>query len=107
MKKMVNTKTKFSILALCVAMTGCSSLPGKSANLWDGFGARPEKVDLSRTQALMKAGVEYLENGDYEKAHTLFNTALKFDLKNAPLHFFNALTYQLKYEKGEIGRAHV
>lgn len=98
---MVNTKTKFSILALCVAMTGCSSLPGKSANLWDGFGARPEKVDLSRTQALMKAGVEYLENGDYEKAHTLFNTALKFDLKNAPLHFFNALTYQLKYEKGD------
>jgi tetratricopeptide (TPR) repeat protein len=42
-----------------------------------------------------------LEKGELENAQTVFNTALKFDLKNAPLHFFNALTYQLKYEKGD------
>ena len=55
----------------------------------------------SRTQALMRAGAEYLEKGELENAQTVFNTALKFDLRNAPLHFFNALTYQLKYEKGD------
>jgi tetratricopeptide (TPR) repeat protein len=49
----------------------------------------------------MRAGAEYLEKGDLENAQAVFNTALKFDLRNAPLHFFNALTYQLKYEKGE------
>jgi tetratricopeptide (TPR) repeat protein len=49
----------------------------------------------------MRAGAEYLEKGELENAQTVFNTALKFDLKNAPLHFFNALTYQLKYEKGD------
>ena len=99
----INTKnTKFNMLLLAVAMTGCSSFSGKnSASLWDGFGKKAETTEPSRTQALMRAGAEYLEKGDLDNAQTVFNTALKFDLKNAPLHFFNALTYQLKYEKGD------
>ena len=99
----INTKlTKFNMLLLAVAMTGCSSMSGKSAtSFWDGFGKKAEANEPSRTQALMRAGAEYLEKGELENAQTVFNTALKFDLKNAPLHFFNALTYQLKYEKGD------
>ena len=98
-----NTKlTKFNMLLLAVAMTGCSSMSGKSStSFWDGFGKKAETTEPSRTQALMRAGAEYLEKGELENAQTVFNTALKFDLKNAPLHFFNALTYQLKYEKGD------
>ena len=98
-----NTKlTKFNMLLLAVAMTGCSSMSGKSStSFWDGFGKKAEATEPSRTQALMRAGAEYLEKGELENAQTVFNTALKFDLKNAPLHFFNALTYQLKYEKGD------
>ena len=99
----INTKlTKFNMLLLAVAMTGCSSMSGKSStSFWDGFGKKAETTEPSRTQALMRAGAEYLEKGELENAQTVFNTALKFDLKNAPLHFFNALTYQLKYEKGD------
>ena len=94
--------TKFNMLLLAVAMTGCSSMSGKSStSFWDGFGKKAEANEPSRTQALMRAGAEYLEKGELENAQTVFNTALKFDLKNAPLHFFNALTYQLKYEKGD------
>ena len=90
------------MLLLAVAMTGCSSMSGKSStSFWDGFGKKAEATEPSRTQALMRAGAEYLEKGELENAQTVFNTALKFDLKNAPLHFFNALTYQLKYEKGD------
>ena len=90
------------MLLLAVAMTGCSSMSGKSStSFWDGFGKKAETTEPSRTQALMRAGAEYLEKGELENAQTVFNTALKFDLKNAPLHFFNALTYQLKYEKGD------
>ena len=98
-----NTRiTKFNMLLLAVAMTGCSSMSGKSStSFWDGFGKKAEATEPSRTQALMRAGAEYLEKGELENAQTVFNTALKFDLKNAPLHFFNALTYQLKYEKGD------
>ena len=93
---------KLNMLLLAVAMTGCSSMSGKStSSIWDGFGKKAEKSEPSRTQALMRAGAEYLEKGELENAQTVFNTALKFDLKNAPLHFFNALTYQLKYEKGD------
>ena len=77
-------------------------MSGKSStSFWDGFGKKAEATEASRTQALMRAGAEYLEKGDLENAQTVFNTALKFDLRNAPLHFFNALTYQLKYEKGD------
>ena len=90
------------MLLLAVAMTGCSSMSGKSStSFWDGFGKKAEATEASRTQALMRAGAEYLEKGELENAQTVFNTALKFDLRNAPLHFFNALTYQLKYEKGD------
>ena len=93
---------KLNMLLLAVAMTGCSTMSGKSStSFWDGFGKKAETTEPSRTQALMRAGAEYLEKGELENAQTVFNTALKFDLKNAPLHFFNALTYQLKYEKGD------
>ena len=93
---------KLKMLLLAVAMTGCSSMSGKSStSFWDGFGKKAETTEPSRTQALMRAGAEYLEKGELENAQTVFNTALKFDLRNAPLHFFNALTYQLKYEKGD------
>ena len=93
---------KLNMLLLAVAMSGCSSMSGKSStSFWDGFGKKAETTEPSRTQALMRAGAEYLEKGELENAQTVFNTALKFDLKNAPLHFFNALTYQLKYEKGD------
>ena len=99
----INTKlTKFNMLLLAVAMTGCSSMSGKStSSIWDGFGKKAEKSEPSRAQALMRAGAEYLEKGELENAQSVFNSALKFDLRNAPLHFFNALTYQLKYEKGD------
>ena len=100
--KLTTKLTKFNMLLLAVAMTGCSSMSGKSTtSLWDGFGKKAEKSEPSRAQALMRAGAEYLEKGELENAQSVFNSALKFDLRNAPLHFFNALTYQLKYEKGD------
>lgn len=100
--KFNTTITKFNMLLLAAAMTGCSSMPGKNAASWsDGFVAGAETTEVTRTQALMRAGAEYLEKGDLQNAQAVFNTALKFDLRNAPLHFFNALTYHLNYEKGD------
>ena len=45
--------------------------------------------------------MEYLQKGEIDKAQAVFNTGLKFDLNNPALHFFNAYTYQLKFEKGD------
>ena len=60
-----------------------------------------QEADINRSQALLKSGVEYLQKGEIDKAQAIFNTGLKFDLNNPALHFFNAYTYQLKFEKGD------
>lgn len=77
----------------------------QNSSKWNGFnpseGAVADKSEKTRTQALAESGLDYLRQGDFEKAQQVFNTALKFDMKSVPLHFFNALTYQLKHEKGD------
>ena len=46
---------KLNMLLLAVAMTGCSSMSGKSStSFWDGFGKKAETTEPSRTQALMR-----------------------------------------------------
>ncbi len=100
-------KLKSSTLsALCLALvvSGCSSINGDFS-----FGSfikdlenKSQQAEPTRTQALLKAGAEYLQKGELDKAQAVFNTGLKFDLNNAALHFFNAFAYQLKYEKGEM-----
>ena len=92
--------TKLGALLITCALAGCSVLPGKSARNWNEPSATDE-VALSRSQTLLRNGADYLQTGELDKAQKVFNSGLKFDLKSAPMHFFNALTYQLKYEKGD------
>ncbi len=60
-----------------------------------------QESGLSRSQILIRSGMDYLRNGDLEKAQAVFNTALKFDFDNAQLHFLNALTYHQGYLRGD------
>ena len=95
-----------TISAVCLALSisGCSSINGELglSNLLKDFGNKSQQAEPTRTQVLLKAGAEYLQNGEIDKAQSVFNTGLKFDLNNAALHFFNAFAYQLKFENGEI-----
>jgi len=93
-----------SLTLLILTISGCSSTNGSlgSANLFKDFGNKSQQTEQTQTQVLLKAGAEYLQNGEVDKAQAVFNTGLKFDLSNAALHFFNAFAYQLKFEKGEI-----
>jgi len=93
-----------SALCLAISISGCSSINGDLgiSNLLKDLGNKSQQAEPSRTQVLLKAGAEYLQNGEIDKAQAVFNTGLKFDLNNAALHFFNAFAYQLKFEKGEI-----
>lgn len=75
-------------------------LPGKSARNWNEPTVSDD-VALSRSQTLLRTGADYLQSGELDKAQKVFNSGLKFDIKSAPMHFFNALTYQLKYDKGD------
>ena len=95
-----------SLSALCLALlvSGCSSINGDFGfgSFIKDLGNKSQQAEPTRTQTLLKAGAEYLQKGEIDKAQAVFNTGLKFDLNSAALHFFNALTYQLKYEKGEL-----
>ncbi|MET3131273.1 tetratricopeptide (TPR) repeat protein [Oxalobacteraceae bacterium GrIS 1.11] len=55
---------------------------------------------LTRSQILMRSGIDFLRKGDLERAQAVFNTALKFDFDNAQLHFLNALAYHQAYLRG-------
>jgi tetratricopeptide (TPR) repeat protein len=95
-----------SISALCLALlvSGCSSINGDFGfgSFIKDLGNKSQQAEPTRTQSLLKAGAEYLQKGEIDKAQAVFNTGLKFDLNSAALHFFNAFAYQLKYEKGEM-----
>ncbi len=92
--------SKLSALIIVCALSGCSALSSKSTRNWNEPTVSDE-VALSRSQTLLRTGADYLQSGELDKAQKVFNSGLKFDLKSAPMHFFNALTYQLKYEKGD------
>jgi tetratricopeptide (TPR) repeat protein len=95
-----------SLSALCLALlvSGCSSINGDFGfgSFIKDLGNKSQQAEPTRTQSLLKAGAEYLQKGEIDKAQAVFNTGLKFDLNSAALHFFNAFAYQLKYEKGEM-----
>lgn len=105
MKKLQRTTLACAALATCF-LAGCGSFGGSSsAAKWGGL-AEAEldasgKPRQTRSQVLAESGLGYLRQGDFDKAQQVFNTALKFDIKSVPLHFFNALNYQLKHERGD------
>jgi len=105
-------KAPFRMLPLAlivIAVSGCSTMDNpKSA-----FSSGPLKVedyikpsfakkaDPSNSQLLLQSGTDYLQQGDLQKAHSVFSVALKVDIRNAGLHFLNGLTYQMMYEAGD------
>jgi Tfp pilus assembly protein PilF len=93
-----------ALAAFVLGLTGCTSIGGmgKASSQWNIPTTSNQIAEAkSRTQTLAESGTEYLVKGELEKAQQVFNTALKFDIKSVPLHFFNALTYQTKHEKGD------
>ena len=94
---------------MALAVSGCSTMD----NPKNAFNAAPlkaadfikpsftQKADATNVQLLMQSGAEYLQRGDLQKAHSVFSVALKLDIRNAGLHFLNALTYQMMYEAGD------
>jgi tetratricopeptide (TPR) repeat protein len=86
-------------LGISVLISGCASF--KSGFGFTNANNKYQQSDINQSQELLKSGVDYLQKGEIDKAQAVFNTGLKFDLNNPALHFFNAYTYQLKFEKGD------
>ena len=94
---------------VALSITGCSTMD----NPKNAFNSAPlkatdyikpsftQKSDATNAQLLMQSGSEYLQQGDLQKAHSVFSVALKVDIRNAGLHFLHGLTYQMMYEAGD------
>ncbi len=94
---------------IAISITGCSTMD----NPKNAFNSAPlkatdyikpsftQKAAPTNAQLLMQSGTEYLQQGDLQKAHSVFSVALKVDIRNAGLHFLNGLTYQMMYEAGD------
>ncbi len=98
MRKAVFGRTGWIV---CLLLWGCGTIAPPELGTNVSSSKNTPSGSASRSQTLLASGIDYLEKGDLDKAQTVFNSALKFDLMNPLLHFFNALTYQLKYERGE------
>ncbi len=61
----------------------------------------PKKKINSVPRKLTAEGIKALDKHEYENANTLFNAALKLDIRNSYIHFLNALTYHLRSLQGE------
>ena len=105
-------KVPFQLLPvslLVIAISGCSIMDNpknlfNTAPLKAADYVKPsfsKKADPTNSQLLMQSGTEYLQQGDLQKAHSVFSVALKIDIRNAGLHFLNGLTYQIMYEAGD------
>ena len=84
-----------------MALSGCAGTGGKSnqANLMGGSDLTkkiaPPKQNI--THELVKQGVEYLRQGDYENAQKVFSAAVKMSPTNSSVHLLNGISYHLQY----------
>lgn len=98
-----------AIMSTGLLLSSCASV-GTSAQ--SGTQAELENISMFEESAAVdrlytpyvKAGVSALQKGDYIKASGEFSHALKFDPKNADLHFLNALSYHMRAEAGDSGQ---
>src|SRR5471030_1580149 len=102
-------KCTVGMVFVALTVSGCAAWTGPTMPFDGAASLRhdPEQsVDRaadgrSRSQILMRSGIDYLYKNDLDKAQAVFNTALKFDFDNAQLHFLNALTYHQSYLRGD------
>ena len=102
-------KCTVGMVFVALTVSGCAAWTGPTMPFDGAASLRhdPEQsVDRaadgrSRSQVLMRSGIDYLYKNDLDKAQAVFNTALKFDFDNAQLHFLNALTYHQSYLRGD------
>jgi len=87
---------------MTMALFGCA--PSNGVNGSQGSAQRadysPKVPAYSKTNTpheLVKQGVAYLREGDYEKAQVVFSAAVKVAPNNSIVHILNGISYHLQY----------
>ena len=87
---------------ILMILAGCAGMGGGRSNVAPSFGSSKadQKISppkLNVTHELVKQGIEYLREGDYERAQKVFSAAVKVSPNNSTLHLLNGITYHLEY----------
>ena len=90
-----------ALLACLILFSGCSSMGGKStqANRIGGNGSDQKTIPPRQniTHELVKQGIEYLREGDYQSAQKVFSAAVKMSPSSSTAHLLNGISYHLEY----------
>ncbi|MBT8516224.1 tetratricopeptide repeat protein [Polynucleobacter paneuropaeus] len=83
-------------------LAGCTGISGGRSNVASSFGSSTADQKISPpkqnvTHELVKQGIEYLREGDYERAQKVFSAAVKVSPNSSALHLLNGITYHLEY----------
>ena len=89
-----------------ISMVGCSSTGSSGAQKnWSSIdddskikAVLTPKKNIS--QELVKQGVVYLREGNYQDAQKVFSAAIKVNPNNSTIHILNGISYHLEYLNG-------
>jgi tetratricopeptide (TPR) repeat protein len=94
------------VVGAIISMIGCSSVGGSGAQKnWSSIdddskikAVLTPKKNIS--QELLKQGVIYLREGNYQDAQKVFSAAIKVNPNNSTNHVLNGISYHLEYLNG-------
>ena len=103
----MGSQVRFVISAgAIIAMVGCASMNGSGAQRNVSSTDDDSKIRAVLTpkknisQELVKQGVIYLREGNYEDAQKVFSAAIKVNPNNSTIHVLNGISYHLEYMNG-------
>ena len=84
---------------MTIALFGCAPSNGVngSAQRADSFQKVPAYSKQNTPHELVKQGIAYLREGNYEKAQVVFSAAVKVAPNNSIVHILNGISYHLQY----------
>ena len=84
---------------MTMALFGCAPSNGVngSAQRADSFQKVPAYSKQNTPHELVKQGIAYLREGNYEKAQVVFSAAVKVAPNNSIVHILNGISYHLQY----------
>jgi len=103
----MGSQVRFVVFAgAIIAMVGCAAINGSGAQRNVSSTDDDSKIKAVLTpkknisQELVRQGVIYLREGNYEDAQKVFSAAIKVNPNNSTIHVLNGISYHLEYMNG-------
>jgi Flp pilus assembly protein TadD len=89
------------LFACMISLAGCAGMNGESSQSSRASQSKYEqKIAAPKqnvTHELVKQGIQYLREGNYEDAQQVFSASVKVSPNSSTLHLLNGISYHLQY----------